>query len=373
MTALSNQEYHLARIRQKLKEDGVKLWESPYYVDNKTVDSLLEELAFNFSDVLAIPQATVLAILKTLQLNALERLSSRSLFEKTGVATLRVKLIGTDLPLQTINIDLNKTGESLRESIVLPSKNQMKMICNGVLINSNQTLLSQKVLNNSKILVVTLSSDPDRLKVEEKTLQEIELIKADTELLAAQQEDNSLRITDQSGNILNLPIEEKKSLATAMALHEKGRAALKRNQVSLALAFFYEADLCFTGCRAEILRAVDNAGLLNLDIAWCYLLLGNAADISDAAIRLETCQQTLSRSYGTQMERLLELKGTTGNEAVLFLRLHLLQGVVAFHQGKSLEAMAILSSAEEELKKLSINDEDLSRLVDLGTPYHIII
>ena len=42
MTALSNQEYHLARIRQKLKEDGVKLWESPYYVDNKTVDSLLE-------------------------------------------------------------------------------------------------------------------------------------------------------------------------------------------------------------------------------------------------------------------------------------------------------------------------------------------
>ena len=67
-----------------------------------------------------------------------------------------------------------------------------------------------------------------------------------------------------------------------------------------------------SGCRAEILKAVDNAGLLNLDIAWCYLLLGNAADISDAAIRLETCEQVLNRSYGPKMERLLELKGTTG-------------------------------------------------------------
>lgn len=70
--------------------------------------------------------------------------------------------------------------------------------------------------------------------------------------------------------------------------------------------------MCCSGCRAEILKAVDNAGLLNLDIAWCYLLLGSAADITDAAIRLETCEQTLSRSYGPHMERLLKLKGTTG-------------------------------------------------------------
>jgi len=56
-----------------------------------------------------------------------------------------------------------------------------------------------------------------------------------------------------------------------------------------------------------------------------------------------------------------------GNEAVLFLRLHLLQGVVAFHQGKSLEATRIFIMAEEELKRLTINDEDLSHLLDLGT------
>lgn len=50
----------------------------------------------------------------------------------------------------------------------------------------------------------------------------------------------------------------------------------------------------------------------------------------------------------------------------MFLRLHLLQGVVAFHQGKSLEATRIFNSAEEELKKATVNDEDLTRLLDLG-------
>lgn len=76
--------------------------------------------------------------------------------------------------------------------------------------------------------------------------REIEMIKADAELLAAEEDRNYLQIADQSGNVLKLPMEEKKSLAIAMALHEKGRAALKQNQISLALTFFYEADSSFS-------------------------------------------------------------------------------------------------------------------------------
>lgn len=89
------------------------------------------------------------------------------------------------------------------------------------------------------------------------------------------------------------------------------------------------------------------------------------------------------------MERLLTLKGSTGfshsyffllfssnssyipfslsgNEAVLFLRLHLLQGVVAFHQGKTLESIKLLNQAKEEIQKLTINDGDLTQLIGLG-------
>lgn len=37
-----NEEYELARVRQKLQEDGVKLWTSPYYVDNALVEEKLK-------------------------------------------------------------------------------------------------------------------------------------------------------------------------------------------------------------------------------------------------------------------------------------------------------------------------------------------
>lgn len=37
-----NEDHYLARIRQKLQEDGVKLWISPYYIENKTVVEKLQ-------------------------------------------------------------------------------------------------------------------------------------------------------------------------------------------------------------------------------------------------------------------------------------------------------------------------------------------
>ena len=70
----------------------------------------------------------------------------------------------------------------------------------------------------------------------------METVKADASLLASEQDESYLCITDQSGKKINLPLEEKKSLVIAMALHEKGRSALKRNQISLALTLFHEAD-----------------------------------------------------------------------------------------------------------------------------------
>ena len=37
-----NEEHYLARIRQKLQEDGVKLWIPPYFLENNTVLEKLE-------------------------------------------------------------------------------------------------------------------------------------------------------------------------------------------------------------------------------------------------------------------------------------------------------------------------------------------
>ena len=62
------------------------------------------------------------------------------------------------------------------------------------------------------------------MQAEEEIIREVQTIKTDAELLASKQgEDSYLRIADQSGKLIELPPEEKKSLAIALALHEKGR------------------------------------------------------------------------------------------------------------------------------------------------------
>lgn len=78
---------------------------------------------------------------------------------------------------------------------------------------------------------------------------------------------------DQDGNLIHLPPEEKRALMLALAIHEKGRAALKREQFSEALIFFLEADQEYKTCNSKMLETVDNYALLNLDIVWCYLML----------------------------------------------------------------------------------------------------
>lgn len=59
----------------------------------------------------------------------------------------------------------------------------------------------------------------------------------------------------------------------ALAIHEKGRAALRRNALNEALLFLLEADNEFRICNSQLLETVDNYALLNLDIVWCYIML----------------------------------------------------------------------------------------------------
>lgn len=50
------------------------------------------------------------------------------------------------------------------------------------------------------------------------------------------------------GNAINVPLNEKKALITAMTFHEKGKVALKRQDYAKALVYFLEADQEFRYC-----------------------------------------------------------------------------------------------------------------------------
>lgn len=78
---------------------------------------------------------------------------------------------------------------------------------------------------------------------------------------------------DQDGNIVHLPPAEKRALLMALAMHEKGRSALKREDFNEALILLLDADREYKTCNSQMLESVDNYALLNLDIVWCYLML----------------------------------------------------------------------------------------------------
>lgn len=56
----------------------------------------------------------------------------------------------------------------------------------------------------------------------------------------------------------------------------------------------------------------------------------------------------------------------SGNEAALFMRLHLLQAIVLYHQNMRAEALRLLKQAESELEALKVDENKLMSLVELG-------
>ena len=134
-------------------------------------------------------------------------------------------------------------------------------------------------------------------------------------------------IQDQTGRTIDFPLSERKALILAMSFHEKGRAALKKKRYDFALVLLLNASDEYSklGDSDNILSRADNYALLNLDIAWCYLKLGDLSQLPDAEQRLIECKMKLQRSYGTDMQRVVAIKGSADNERALYLRLHLLQ------------------------------------------------
>ncbi|GFN99706.1 nedd8 ultimate buster 1-like [Plakobranchus ocellatus] len=82
--------------------------------------------------------------------------------------------------------------------------------------------------------------------------------------------------------------------------------------------------------------------------------------------RLQASEAGFKRSYGEKMERLAALKGGTGTEQALLMRLYLLQGIVAFHKGDIREAGILFKRAEFVLSLLHVDDNSLNEIMLMG-------
>lgn len=370
-------EQLIARVRKKLNDESVKLWLPPFTVNDQE-STIPDDLVLRYAAELRLDPAVVLGVLRHLRTHAVAKLAANKRYQSTGIATLRVRVVNQRQQprkdYELIQIVLKETGQKLREMVaaicgVDPSK--VKLISGGRVIQDGSSLQEQGVRHNGQLMALVLLETADESRERERQELEINKTREDAGLLSSVDSDDPgsryyMQIADQSGTPIPLPVEERRALAVAMVLHEKGRTALKRKNYSEALLLLLEADKEFRTCNSQLLRKVDNYALLCLDIAWCYLSLKSVDQLFDAETRLKECEAGFRRSYGENLERLSAIKGNTNKEAGLFSRLHLLQGIVAFHQEHYVEARQYLQKAAALISQLKLDDAKLAQVMSLG-------
>lgn len=361
-----------------LRQDNVRLWTEPFISDPQKI----QELAQKYVSATEFTLEEVISTLESIRADTSRKDEGNKEFKETSVASLELHLPKTaEIKKKKVQLKtkLDITTQELKKQISEEyGFKHFNLILSGKALSPGKRLDEQNVKNNSKIMVLVVSSEQEKtemLKNEEKKRQRDEgLQRTQKGFQILSERDGSedpattpfLEIADQKGNPLQIPDGERKALILAMGFHEKGRALMKKRNHSTALSHLLQADEQFNKCNSALLRTVDNYAVLQLDVVWCYQALQQLDCLNDARERLERAEDCFKRCYGEQQSRLQQIKGHTGGEDVLFLRLYLLQSLLAYHDGNKNQASNKLRNVEELYGQLYLDPEKMLQLMALG-------
>ncbi|XP_067107724.1 NEDD8 ultimate buster 1 [Osmerus mordax] len=377
-------EQHIqAKLINHLKQDKIQLWNPPYTSeDNKPGLQPLKELAERYAPVVCFSVEEVEEALENIRGLAVKKGMGNRTYRETCVATLELLLprdARKDSKKNYLETRLDVLTQSVMDRIAeIHGLQYIKLILNGKELLPEKHLNEQNVKNNSKVMVLRVSEPQKKKQMadeeEKKKTQNESVQRTQKGFQILSERDGSedpattpfLEIADQKGNPLNIPHSEKKALILAMGFHEKGRALLKRKQYEAALCHLLQADDQFNHCGSALLGTVDNYAVLQLDIVWCYRALEALSCLDDGRQRLQRAEDCFLKCYGERQQRLLQIKGNTGSEDVLFLRMYLLQSLLFFLDGQERDAALTLQKAEDLYRRLVTDPDLMTQLLALG-------
>lgn len=260
------------------------------------------------------------------------------------------------------------------------AQDSIKLICAGRVLKDNagapKNLRELGIGPNSKLLL-TRVAPPEPMHTadaEQERAERLARIKAAADAMAKRSnegefphDDFDLQLENQSGEKLMFKSEtDRRALVMGLMMHAKARSILEQGNYLEALEVLSMAEESFSLCDRKFLEAVDNVALLQIDTVWCLFMLRDIERLAVARERLARARDGLKRSHGPNLERLRVLQGGFCPELALYVRLELLEGVVAYHSGQLEAAKGSLLSAQKKFEELQISDEAVAALAQMG-------
>ncbi|GAB4828208.1 hypothetical protein Ancab_035123 [Ancistrocladus abbreviatus] len=301
----------------------------------------------------------------------------------------KLKIAGTWAGVLEVELE-NWTVPMLREEVARRSNcepNSLKLICAGRVLkdsddgneNKNHKLSELGIKSNAKILASRVNADEgkslkEELMAEEQRSSRLTRLKAAATALAQRHSDGSLpledyniELEDQSGQKVSLGSEtDQRAIMMGLMLHTKGKQLLRKQQFKDALEVLAMGEEAFSLCNPKVIERIDNVPILQIDMVWCYFMLRDISLLSVAGERLAKARKGIERAHGKDASRVRLLQGGLTTELALYLRLELLEGVVAYHGSQFEKSRESLTSAQAKLCKLQVSDEALSLLMSMG-------
>ncbi|KAJ8753232.1 hypothetical protein K2173_017839 [Erythroxylum novogranatense] len=284
-----------------------------------------------------------------------------------------------------LEVDLDKWDVSmLREEVGRRSNMSPELInlifAGRILRDSDvsEKLVQLGIRNNSRILAGGIAIDEGEALREELMASEARscryarLREAATALSKRHAhgslpvENFDIELEDQSGQKVHFSETDRQGIMMALMLHANGKRLIRKQMFKDALEVLTMAEEAFSLCNPKAIELIDNVPILQIDMVWCYFMLQDVAWLSVAGIRLEKAREGLERAHGKDAERFRLLQAGQSSGLALYLRLELLEGVVAYHNHQFDKSRRFLVSAQTKFLQLQVSDEALSLVMSMG-------